>query len=47
MSEVVWSAADERPLQRIARNVGTRYLLVAVEMVIGLVTLPFNLHHLG
>jgi O-antigen/teichoic acid export membrane protein len=42
-----WSATDERPLQRIARNVATRYLLVVVEMAIGLVTLPFNLHHLG
>ena len=42
-----WAATDDRPLQRIARNVATRYLLVIVEMAIGLVTLPFNLHHLG
>jgi len=47
VTEAAWTAADERPLQRIARNVATRYLLVVVEMVIGLVTLPFNLHHLG
>jgi len=34
-------------LVTIARNVGTRYLAIAVELVIGLVMLPFNLHHLG
>ena len=38
---------DDRPLLTIARNVATRYLSVAAEMLIGLVTLPFNLHHLG
>jgi O-antigen/teichoic acid export membrane protein len=40
-----WS--EDRPLQTIARNVATRYLSVAAEMATGLVTLPFNLHHLG
>jgi O-antigen/teichoic acid export membrane protein len=34
-------------LVTIARNVGTRYLAIAVEMAIGLVMLPFNLRHLG
>src|SRR5262249_55369663 len=29
-------------LVTIARNVGTRYLAIAVELVIGLVMLPFN-----
>ena len=38
---------EARPLQRIARNVATRYLLVAAEMLVGLITLPFNLRHLG
>jgi O-antigen/teichoic acid export membrane protein len=38
---------DDRPLLTIVRNVATRYLSVAAEMLIGLVTLPFNLHHLG
>src|SRR6185436_18976718 len=32
---------------RIARNVATRYMLVTAEMLVGLITLPFNLHHLG
>jgi O-antigen/teichoic acid export membrane protein len=41
-----WSQED-RPLHTIARNVATRYLMVAAEMAVGLVTLPFNLHHLG
>jgi O-antigen/teichoic acid export membrane protein len=39
--------ADDRPLLTIFRNVATRYLSVAGEMVTGLITLPFNLHHLG
>src|SRR5262249_35870878 len=38
---------DDRPLRTIARNVATRYLSVAAEMATGLITLPFNLHHLG
>jgi len=38
---------EDRPLLTIVRNVATRYLSVAAEMVIGLITLPFNLHHLG
>jgi hypothetical protein len=42
-----WAADDRRPLATIARNVTTRYLAIAVEMFIGLVMLPFNLHHLG
>src|SRR5262249_53556067 len=31
----------------IARNLSTRYLAIAAEMALGLVTLPFNLSHLG
>jgi O-antigen/teichoic acid export membrane protein len=38
---------EERPLLTIVRNVATRYVAVVVEMLTGLVTLPFNLHHLG
>jgi O-antigen/teichoic acid export membrane protein len=38
---------DDRPFRTICRNVATRYLSVAAEMVIGLITLPFNLAHLG
>lgn len=38
---------DDRPFRTIFRNVATRYLSVAAEMAIGLITLPFNLHHLG
>jgi O-antigen/teichoic acid export membrane protein len=47
VNDAAWSAEEVRPLQRIARNVATRYLLVAAEMLVGLITLPFNLHHLG
>jgi O-antigen/teichoic acid export membrane protein len=38
---------DDRPFRTIFRNVATRYLSVAAEMLIGLITLPFNLAHLG
>jgi len=31
----------------VARNVSTRYLAIAVEAVLGLVVLPFNIAHLG
>jgi len=45
VTEAAWG--EDRPLLTIFRNVATRYLSVASEMLIGLVTLPFNLHHLG
>jgi O-antigen/teichoic acid export membrane protein len=47
VSEAGWVAQEDRPLRTIFRNVATRYLSVAAEMAIGLITLPFNLHHLG
>jgi len=31
----------------VARNVSTRYLAIAMEMLVGLVVLPFNVMHLG
>ena len=31
----------------VARNVSTRYLAILIEMVVGLVVLPFNVSHLG
>jgi O-antigen/teichoic acid export membrane protein len=47
MTDAVWVEGEDRPLQTIARNIATRYVLVGVEMVVGLLTLPFNLRHLG
>lgn len=38
---------DVRPFHTLARNISTRYLAVFLELLLGLVTLPFNLHHLG
>ena len=35
------------PLHALARNVTTRYLAIATDALIGLVLLPFNVHHLG
>ena len=42
---IVWS--DDRQLVTVARNVTTRYLAIATDALIGLVLLPFNVHHLG
>ena len=47
MSEPAWVPQEDRPLRTIFRNVATRYLSVAAELAVGLLTLPFNLHHLG
>jgi len=47
MSDAAGLAPDDRPFRTIVRNVATRYLSVAIEIVLGLITLPFNLHHLG
>jgi O-antigen/teichoic acid export membrane protein len=45
--EVTWAVRPEGQLATVARNVSTRYAAILVETVIGLVLLPFNLHHLG
>jgi len=42
-----WLQSKDHHLVTIARNVSTRYLAIAVELLIGLVMLPFNLGHLG
>ncbi len=47
MSDAVAVPQEDRPFRTVVRNVATRYLSVAAEMVFGLITLPFNLHHLG
>jgi O-antigen/teichoic acid export membrane protein len=41
----IWS--DDRQLVTVARNVTTRYLAIGADALIGLVLLPFNVHHLG
>jgi O-antigen/teichoic acid export membrane protein len=38
---------DDRALITVARNVGTRYLAIAIDALMGFVLLPFNIHHLG
>ena len=40
-------AANPGSLVTVARNVSTRYLVIIVDLVLGLVMLPFNLAHLG
>jgi len=42
-----WAAASVPTFHTVARNVTTRYLAITTEMLVGLLTLPFNLHHLG
>lgn len=40
-------SSDVPELGVVARNVSTRYVAIAVEMVVGLIVLPFNVAHLG
>jgi O-antigen/teichoic acid export membrane protein len=42
-----WAHVQGGQLVTVVRNVGTRYLAIATETLIGLVMLPFNLSHLG
>jgi O-antigen/teichoic acid export membrane protein len=42
----VWGD-DDRQLVTVARNVTTRYLAIGIDAMLGLVLLPFNVHHLG
>ena len=42
----IWGRGD-RVLALMARNITTRYLAIAVDGVIGLVMMPFNVSHLG
>ncbi len=43
--DTLWGDPDQ--LVTVARNVGTRYLTILTDAVIGLMILPFNVHHLG
>jgi len=40
-------SSDVPELGVVARNVSTRYVAIAVELVVGLIVLPFNVAHLG
>jgi O-antigen/teichoic acid export membrane protein len=42
-----WGDADAGQLATVARNVSTRYLAIAIDAVIGLLLLPFNVRMLG
>ena len=42
-----WAHVQGGQLVTVVRNVGTRYLAIATETLIGLIMLPFNLSHLG
>lgn len=46
MNDDIWGS-DDRQLMRVARNVATRYLAIAIDALLGLVILPFNVLHLG
>jgi O-antigen/teichoic acid export membrane protein len=47
VTDAAWPEQADQPFRTLARNVGTRYLFVVAEMLVGLLTLPFNLKHLG
>ena len=42
-----WHLTREHPLVTLARNVSTRYVLILINVLIGLVMLRFNVQHLG
>lgn len=42
-----WAAASAPAFHTIAKNVTTRYIAITTEMLVGLLTLPINLHYLG
>ena len=42
----VWGRTDNTVVS-LARNVGTRYLVIGCDTLIGLLLMPFNVHHLG
>jgi O-antigen/teichoic acid export membrane protein len=44
-NDAIWR--DDRQLMTLARNVTTRYVAIATDALIGLMLLPFNVHHLG
>jgi O-antigen/teichoic acid export membrane protein len=46
MRPAAWHT-EERPLLTFARNMFTRYLAIAANVLIGLVVLPLNVHYLG
>jgi O-antigen/teichoic acid export membrane protein len=46
-SDASWAPRRERAFALIARNASARYAALVIDMVIGLVLLPFNLAHLG
>jgi len=43
----VTAASEVSEATTVGRNLSTRYLAIAAEMVVGLLVLPFNLSHLG
>jgi len=43
---MIWRS-DDRQLVTVARNMTTRYLAIGTDALIGLMLLPFNVHHLG
>jgi O-antigen/teichoic acid export membrane protein len=42
-----WQFGGHRGVITLARNVSTRYVLVVINMAIGLLVLPYNVRHLG
>jgi len=43
--DAIWR--EDRQLMTVAKNVTTRYMAIVTDALIGLVLLPFNVHHLG
>ena len=45
LDDAIWGA--DEPLVTVARNVSTRYLAIGIDALVGVMLLPFNVHHLG
>ncbi len=44
---IVWDEDGGGQIPTVARNVATRYVGIAVEAIVGLLVLPYNVHKLG
>ena len=43
----MWDADNGAQIPTVARNVATRYVGIAVEAIVGLLVLPYNVSKLG
>ncbi len=47
LDAAIWDWDKGRQISTLARNLGTRYLGIGIEAILGLLILPFNVRMLG